>query len=146
MTTRRLLVVLAAVLAAPSAAFAHRLLVAASAGPVEVVVTVRYDAGDPGEAGTMVTLTDAAGAVIASAATDDAGRCRLPRPRPGAYTLTADDGAGHREAIPFVVPAEEVETAAGSAVRDRWVTTLAGLAVIAGGTVLVRWFLRRKVR
>lgn len=136
----RILVVLAAVLAAPSAAFAHRLLVTATAGPTEVLVAVRYEGGEEGEPGTKVTLSDAAGSVVASAVTDAAGTCRLPRPAPGTYTLAADDGAGHREAVPFAIAADSV--AAGSAERNRWLMSAVGLAVIAG----VTWFARRLLR
>jgi hypothetical protein len=139
-----MLVVLAAVLAAPPAAFAHRLLLAATAGPAEVQVKVTYDDGEPGDVGTKVTLTDAAGAVVAAVKTDDAGVCRFPRPKPGTYTLTADDGAGHRATIPLVVADEPV--AAGSAERNRWLMSAVGLAVIAGGTALARWLLRRRSR
>src|SRR5262245_24327366 len=118
MPHRRLLVVLAAVLAAPSAALAHRLLITATAGPTEVVVETRYDNGDLGEEGTKVALVDAAGQVVAEGKADDNGVCRLSRPRPGTYTLSANDGAGHKESIPFTVPADEVTSATGSSERN----------------------------
>ena len=137
-----MLVVLAAVLAAPPAALAHRLLITATAGPTEIVVEVRYEGGEGGEPGTNVTLTDGAGALVASAVTDGAGTCRLRRPKNGTYTLTADDGAGHRETIPVEIG--EGRGTAGSVGRNPCLMSTVGLVVIAAGTVLARWLLRRR--
>jgi hypothetical protein len=138
----RSLVVLAAVLAAPSAAFAHRLLVVVKPDETGLVVEVTYDSGDPGEAGTKVTLTDRAGSVVAAGATDGEGRYRFPRPPSGHYTLSADDGAGHREAIPVVIADQTFTT--GSSGRNRWVMSAVGLTAIAGGTWLAWRLLRRR--
>jgi hypothetical protein len=135
------LVVFAALLVAPSAAYAHKMeLRATPAADHRLRVEVTYEGGDPSD-GTPVTLADAAGTTVAEATTDIDGVCFLPQPPDGTYTLTADDGAGHRAELTLTNTTEGATTQTAS--RDRWLMTLLGLALIAGLTLLARRLMRK---
>jgi hypothetical protein len=140
------LTILLAVLLAPSAARAHRMDVTAaipSSAPATVRVEAGYEGDDPAQEAT-VRLLDGAGRVVADGTTDERGVCVLPRPSAGAYTVRVDDGQGHRAEVVLTVPSSETELAeARTGQRNRWAMTAAGLAVIAGGTVLARWLFRK---
>jgi hypothetical protein len=131
-----------ALLLAPSAALAHKMLVVATVTGT-IRVEVHYEDKTPAEEAT-VTLKDEAGAVVAEGVTDAAGVCVLPRPKPGAYTIVADDGGGHRRREPLVIPDESAPAEARTALGDRWLMTAVGLAVIAAGTLTAWWVLRRR--
>lgn len=112
-----------------------------NADPIRV--EAGYDDDTPAD-GAKVTVTDAAGAVVASGVTDDRGVWTFSRPGPGRYTI-AVESAGHRDAVGLEIP-----VAGGPAgVFERWrmdkrVGLAVGLAALLGGTgvyVLVR---RRK--
>ena len=107
-----------------------------------VRVVAGYEGDEPAEA-AKVTLTDAAGAVVAEGTTDAKGLCVLPRPKAGAYQLAVDDGAGHRAELTLPVPESEAEVTARTERRNRWLMAAVGLAAIAGGTAVAR-LLRRK--
>lgn len=126
-----------ALLVLPEAAWAHSMLVEAKV-EATLRVVVGYEDETPAE-DAKVTLAAADGRAIAEAKTDATGTCTFPRPAAGSYSLIADDGAGHRTAVPLAVPESEAEIAeARSARRNRWLMGGIGLAAIALGTVAAR--------
>ncbi|HET6574038.1 MAG TPA: SpaA isopeptide-forming pilin-related protein [Fimbriiglobus sp.] len=129
-------------LLAPAVAEAHKMEVEARTDGVTVRVVAGYEGDEPTE-GATVTLTDAAGAVVAEGTTDAKGLCVLPRPKAGTYQLAVDDGAGHRAELALPVPESEAEVTARTERRNRWLMAAVGLAAIAGGTAVAR-LLRRK--
>lgn len=135
-------VVTAGVIGFPATAAAHKLEVVAKLppdAPAVLRVEVGYDDDTPAE-GAKVALTDLAGAVVAAGTTDEKGVCVLARPAAGGYTLTADDGAGHRATLPL-----EVGGAGPPAPTKPQVPfTLVGLAVIVGGTLFLWWLARSR--
>jgi hypothetical protein len=140
---RRLLVVSAVLVVAPSAALAHKLeLRATPTADHRLRVEAAYEGGDSSD-GTTVTLADATGTTVAEAATDADGICFLPQPPDGEYTLTADDGAGHRAQTPLSIPWNEIPCDTRWATIRYWSTTLLGLVIIAGLTLLARRLMRR---
>ncbi len=140
--TLRIVSLAAGLLLAPASASAHSMLVEAKTDGPTVRVTARYEGDDPAD-GARVTLTDAAGAVVAEGTIDGAGLCVLPRPKAGAYTLVVDDGAGHRVELALPIPESEAEITARTDRRNRWLMAAVGLAVIAGLTATA-WLWRRK--
>lgn len=140
---RRLLVVSAILVVAPSAALAHKMeLRATPTADHRLRVEAAYEGGDPSD-DAIVTLTDAAGAIIAEGTTDADGVCILPQPPEGTYTLTADDGAGHRAQVSLSIPWTEIPCDTRWATIRYWSTTLLGLAIIAGLTLLARRLMRK---
>ncbi|MFO0849726.1 MAG: hypothetical protein U0871_14415 [Gemmataceae bacterium] len=136
-------VVTAGVVGFPATAPAHKLEVVAKLppdAPAVLRVEVGYDDDTPAE-GAKVTLTDRAGAVVATGTTDERGVCTLVRPAAGGYTLTADDGAGHRATLPLEVGGPD-----GGPTRNKPQVpfTLVGLAVIVGGTLFLWWLARSR--
>lgn len=132
------------VLLSPMSAFAHKLEIVAKLpadAPTELRVEVGYDDGTPAE-GATVTLTDRAGKPVAEGATDDKGVCVLERPKAGWYTLTADDGAGHRAVVRPKIG--DVGTTEPPPSRPAVPMTVVGLAVIVGGTLFVWWLVRSR--
>lgn len=126
-----------ALLAFPHTARAHSMLVEAKVEAMLRVV-VGYEDETPAE-DAKVTLARADGSVVAEAKTDATGTCTFARPAAGSYSLIADDGAGHRTAVPLAVPESEAEIAeARSARRNRWLMGGLGLAAIALGTLAAR--------
>lgn len=147
MTARRIIVVsLASFLLTPAAALAHRMDVEAritEAEPAVVRVEAGYEATEPAQE-AKVTITDPTGATVAEGMTDDRGVCRLPRPAAGTYTVTVDDGAGHRTSVRLTVPENESDTAvARTTPPNKWAMTAAGLVVIGGAAVIARRVLRK---
>jgi hypothetical protein len=130
----------------PSAAFAHKMEVAAAippAAPTTIRVEAGYEGDEPAQQ-AAVTLLDAAGGVTASGTTDDRGVCTLPRPRGGTYTVRVDDGSGHRAEVALTVPEVEAEVAeARTERRSRWGMAGVGLGLIGGLTVVARRLLRK---
>src|SRR4051812_19092352 len=94
----------AAVALSPGRASAHdlQLVVRFPAGsPGEMVLVTGFDDRTPAEE-AKITITDASGTVIAGGKTDERGMLKLPRPKPGNYTATAE-AFGHRDVVPFEV-------------------------------------------
>jgi hypothetical protein len=111
--------------------------------PAAVYVEAGYEYGDPAPDAT-VTLTNEVGSEVARGTTNERGVCSLPRPPAGTYTVTVDDGAGHRETLTLPVPMSESEIAAvASAKRNRWLASAGGLAAIAGLTLAARRVARK---
>ncbi len=140
------LVLLAAVVAvalSPAQANAHdlRLVVKLPPDMPDVLLIEAGFSDDTPADEAKVTITDATGAVIAEARTDERGMCKLPRPGPGKYTAKIE-AFGHRDQVEFDV--------AGPAVEYRgWrPDQTIGLAVGVGGLLLVSvgfwWFRCRK--
>jgi len=134
-------IVLVALLFAPSVAFAHKMLVVARVAET-VRVEVRYEDESPAEE-AKVTIKDEAGTVVAEGITDAKGVCVLPRPKPGTYKLIANDGGGHRRQEQLVIPDEVAPVEARTALGNRRLMTILGVAIIGIGTWAV-WWLRRR--
>jgi hypothetical protein len=128
----------------PGAAAAHRMDVTATADATTVRVVVGYDDETPSE-GATVTVTDAAGKEVATGTTDATGLWVFPRPPGGKYFVAANDHAGHKvPPLLLTIPESEAELAsAATEKRNRWLMTAAGLAVIAGLTVLLKRVIRK---
>ncbi|MBA4063107.1 MAG: hypothetical protein C0501_05235 [Isosphaera sp.] len=130
----------ALLLAAPAAAHDLQLSVSLPGGePGVVVLLAAFDDDTPAE-GARVTITDAAGAVVAQGRTDEKGVCRLPRPGPGHYKA-AVESVGHRDEKPFEVAGSATEFAPER--PDKAV----GLAVGVGGLLAASagwWWVRRR--
>ena len=123
---------LVTVAAAP--AFAHKLVVTATATELAVQVEAKYEGGEAVPAGSKVTLLDGHRAEISDGVTDEAGECRLPRPAPGVYSVTVDDGQGHFEKVILVIRDGESSTAQTTQ-RNRFIMGAIGLLVIGLATV-----------
>jgi hypothetical protein len=127
----------------PGLAVAHKLEVVAKLpadAPTELRVEVGYDDDTPAD-GARVTLRDPTGRPVAEGTTDERGVCVLARPAAGRYTLTADDGAGHRATLPLEVGDGSGRPPPG---RPAVPMTAVGLAVILGGTLAVWWLVRSR--
>jgi hypothetical protein len=126
--------------AAPAAAHDLRLTVKLPADePQVVVLEAGFDDDTPAE-GAKVTVTDAAGAVVAEGRTGETGVCRLPRPGPGKYTAVVES-VGHRDEVPFEVAGAAAEY--GGWRPDKTV----GLAAGVGGLLAASagwWWVRRR--
>lgn len=130
---------------APSVAFAHKLIVVPKVAET-VRVEVYYEDKTPAE-DAKVTIKDEGGTVVSESVTDENGVCVLPRPKPGTYTLIANDGAGHRTRVPLDIPNETATVdpqEAGSVLGNRWVRSAFGVALIGSGALIVRWVRRRR--
>src|SRR5262245_52858831 len=115
------------VAAAP--AFAHKLVVTATATELAVQVEAKYEGGEPVPTGSKVTLADGHGTEIADGVTDETGECRLPRPAPGVYSVTVDDGQGHFEKVILVIRDGE-SSSAQTTQRNRFLMGTVGVLVI----------------
>src|SRR5262245_29476868 len=89
------------VAAAP--AFAHKILLTATATELAVQVEAKYEGGEVVPAGARVALLDERGTELADGVIDETGECRLPRPAPGIYSVTVDDRQGHFEKVILVI-------------------------------------------
>ncbi|MBX9628753.1 MAG: carboxypeptidase-like regulatory domain-containing protein [Gemmataceae bacterium] len=127
----------------PTPAAAHDLkadIPQPDADPVRVVAS--FDDDTPAD-GARVTVTDAAGQVVASGTTDDRGVWSFPRPGPGEYTIVVE-GAGHRDAIRLKIGEPGVLAEVTSRLRlDRWLGLAIGLAGLLGLTALYVLLRRR---
>ena len=140
-----LLVAVVAVALLPGRATAHDLQVKVKQPeetPDVLLIEAGFDDDSPAEQG-KVTITDADGAVIAEAKTDDHGVCKLARPGPGKYFATVV-AFGHRDKFEF-----EVAAVAGPVVEYRgWRPDKTfGLVAGVGGLLVVSasyWLLRRR--
>ncbi len=129
MTRSLVLAAVAAVVAAAAPpAVAHDLRAKVTVHPDRVEILGWYDGDEPAEEG-RVTVTDAAGATVATGALDERGLWSFPRPGAGEYRAKLTS-AGHGDTVTFTVPAtgtsetesERLPRAAGLA---------GGIAVIA---------------
>ena len=143
-------IALAVAVGGQTEAIAHKLEVKAvvsppAAGePAFVTVEAWYEFGDAVE-GTA-TLTGPDGAELGRAAlTSDVESVRIPMPNPtpGTYTVTVDDGAGHRSRVSFTLSVDTPTASGVTETRNRWLMGGLGLAVIAGLTVAGRKIARR---
>ena len=110
----------------------------------DVVTVVAYFDGDEPAESADVEVIDADGTVIASGKTDARGSWTFPKPKPGAYVLTARS-IGHVAKQEFRV---DGEPDAAPAVYAGWranraVALASGLALLLG-TSAVSWFLLRR--
>ena len=127
----------------PVAAHAHKMDMVATPDERVVRVVVGYDDDTPCE-GATVTLANAAGDVIATGTTNERGVCEFERPAAGIYTIRANDHAGHKASVELPLPQSEAERVSAATVRrNRWLMMAAGLAMIAGVTLVLRRVVRR---
>lgn len=127
----------------PGRADAHDLRARVDAAADPIRVEAGYDDDAPAE-GAKVTVTDAAGAVVAQGATDDRGVWSFSRPGPGRYTIVVES-AGHRDAVGLEIP----EAGGPAGVFERWrmdkrAGLAVGLGVLLGGTAVYVLVRRRK--
>ena len=147
-------IALAVAVGGQTEAIAHKLEVKAvvsppAAGePAFVTVEAWYEFGDAVE-GTA-TLTGPDGAELGRAAlTSDVESVQIPmpspmpNPMPGTYTVTVDDGAGHRSKVSFTLSVDAPTASGVTERRNRWLMGGLGLAVIAGLTVAARKIARK---
>ncbi len=149
----------ALLLLAPSAAWAHRVLVDAFQEGDRLFIEGFFPDGRP-TVNTPVKVLDQAGQVVAEGKTDAQGQLSLKPTglKPGRLTVVLEAGLGHRAEV-------ETEWAVGSADRpdgqtDRaspsahrphkergvllWPQALAGLVLIFGGAAVIKKLLNRK--
>ena len=137
--------VTAGALFAPGAARAHDMNATVKVGPESVRVEVYFEDDLPAEF-AKVSVTNSAGAEVATGTTDDRGVWTFPALAPGEYVLAAKC-IGHTATVPFSV-AGEPEAAPVSYTGARLNKTV-GLTVGAGGLLgvsAVFWLLRRRYR
>jgi nickel transport protein len=144
--------VVAVVLFTPAAADAHAVGAEPKLVDGRLQVDAFYDDDSPAE-DAKISVTDAAGNVVAEGKTDDKGRWSCPAPPPGKYGIKVDAGAGHRAVVKFTVPDPAAPAAGGPPVSDgptraeftgpvRYVWAAVGLLAIGGGT----WVAMRVLR
>lgn len=146
--TRSLVLAVLAVagaLALPARAAAHDLRAEVPHPETDPVrVEAGYDDGTPaGEA--RVTVTDAAGAVVAAGKTDERGVWEFPKPGPGTYRIVVE-AAGHRDAVRLTIPEGPgaVPTVFTRERLDKTFGVAIGLALLLGGTLAFVLLRRRK--
>lgn len=136
--------VAAGALLAPGTARAHAMSATVEVRPEAVRVVVYFEDDLPAELAT-VSVTDAAGAEVASGTTDERGAwSRAPLP-PGEYRLTAKS-SGHVATVAFTVAAPEAAAPPAEFSAPRTNRTV-GLAVGAGGLLTLSalyWLVRRR--
>jgi hypothetical protein len=112
----------------------------------DAVTVLAYFGGDEPADDAAVTVTDAAGAVVAAGKTDDRGLWTFPKPGPGTYLVTVRS-IGHVAKREFTV---EEAPGAGPVVFTGWrPNQTAGLAaglVLLLGASAISWFLSRRRR
>ena len=135
---------LAAALLAPGRAAAHDLKAEVNADADPVRVVAGFDDDTPAE-GAKVTVTDAAGAVVAAGVTDERGVWTFPRPGPGTYRVVVE-GVGHRDAVTLRIPEAggPAEVTGRFRFEDKRVGLSVGLAVLLGAAGLYALRLRRR--
>lgn len=141
----RFVVPFAVLLSGPSLALAHKMIVTPTVTD-SVRVVVGYEDESPAE-DAKVTLKDAAGAVVSEGITDAKGVCVLPRPKPGTYTLVANDGGGHRRQLQLIIPDDTstvVPPESRTPFNSRWFRSVVGVAIIGAVTGFVWWVRRRR--
>lgn len=109
--------------------------------PGVFVLVVGFSDDTPAE-GAKITITDAAGAAVAEGKTDERGVLRLPRPKPGNYTATAE-AFGHRDRVPFEVAGERDEYRGWR--PDRTVGLVVGVGGLLAASGAFWWFRRKRM-
>lgn len=136
-------------LAAAPPARSHDLAIECTLFDAVVETLSFYDDDTPCQKGTVNVLHGKK--VIATGTTNEKGLWSFPRPAPGDYVVTINDGAGHFARREMTVPGAKT-VAPGTRVSDgptresftaiRWVGLVIGLVVIAGFAWMARAFLR----
>ncbi len=162
---KRFLPTVLALLAVPSAAFAHAVGVEAKLKDGVVRVEAYYDDDTPAAA-AKVTVEGEAKAVVAEGKTDAKGVWSFPAPPAGRYTIRVDAGAGHVAKTTITVPPAHLHasgTEPGTAPADaepvsisegptrasftgptRWVMAAVGVGLIGALAAAARWVIRRR--
>ncbi|MDY3553621.1 carboxypeptidase-like regulatory domain-containing protein [Gemmata sp. JC717] len=128
----------------PGTAHAHAMSASVEVRPEVVRVIVYFEDDLPAERAT-VTVTNAAGAEIASGTADEHGVCSFSPPPPGEYKLVANS-AGHTARVTFVV-AQTAEAGAPAEFATPSVNRPLGLALGIGGLLgasALFWLFRRR--
>ena len=143
-----LVVAVAAVALSPSAASAHDLKLVLKFPPDQPEVLIAeggFDDDTPADE-AKVTITDATGAVVAEAKTDERGVCKLTRPGPGKYTAKIV-AFGHRDQLEFDIAAPTAPEPTPTEYHGWRPDKTLGLVVGVCGLLVVSagyWLLRRK--
>ena len=123
----------------PAMATAHGMLVNWTLGDA-LIIAVTYDDDEPA-ANAKVRVVDSNQTAIFEGTADAKGQVQLPRPAPGTYTITADDGGGHRRSRTLTIPTENKEIQRDFESGNRFWATVLGLLIIAlvfGAAMLAR--------
>lgn len=127
----------------PGRACAHDLRVVVKLLPEVVRVEAGYDDDTPAE-GAKVTISNAAGVVVAEGKTDDRGVCDLPKLGAGQYTAKVES-MGHADTVAF-----EVSGDVGGEFAGYRMSKPLAIGIGVGGLLAVSagfwWLLRRKGR
>jgi hypothetical protein len=127
---------------AASPAFAHKVIVTVKIDDNGLKIEAEYEGGEFVAAGAKVTVLSSSGDEVAKGETDEKGICVLPRPVSGVYTVTVDDKQGHFQKEVIVIRENE-SSEVRTTQRNRLLMATVGLAVIGGGTVIVRRRMRK---
>lgn len=128
----------------PQTARAHSMSATVEVRPEAVRVVVYFEDDLPAELAT-VTVTNAAGAEVASGTTDDRGVCSFPPLPPGEYKLGAKC-TGHTATVAFVVAGPTAPPAPTEFEGPR-ANKAFGLVLGTGGLLgasALFWFFRRR--
>lgn len=132
---------------------AHDLAIECTLFDTAVETLSFYDDDTPCQKGKVKVMQGER--VIASGTTNDKGQWSFPRPAPGRYLVTINDGAGHFAERTMTIPsAVSADPATPKRVSDgpsresfttiRWIGLVIGIVVIAALAVAAHFFLRRK--
>lgn len=149
-----LLLTLATILVIPpNRALAHNLGIDFKIINDQVAIESYYDDDTPcSNAKIHVERGDKS--ILTSGRTDKDGRWSFPKPPTGKYTIVVNDGAGHVARSKLTVgappsespsPIETVQPTRQEFTRVPWRNLALGLAIIAGGTLGLKWLLKRRV-
>lgn len=128
-------------------ASAHALLVVAKIEGDQVKLEAFFDDDSPA-ADAKVTVRDEQGTVISEGRTDATGRWSFAKPRPGAYEIVVDDGAGHRTKKHLRIPTADAGATNAEPSREEltqfpWLKVAIGIGAIVGFSLLV-WLVRQR--
>lgn len=132
----------------PARVLAHELETSVKLAAPAVILRVTYAGTDPVPFAKVQVFAPGTDSVEFQAGrTDRRGHFSFVPEPPGAWRVVVDDEEGHRREVAVTVPdsfrAGAAVPAPGSA-GSRWERALAGLALIAGGTGALYWYLKAR--
>ena len=126
----------------PAGASAHGMTAELVPSDGAVSVKCSYTNGDPAEAEVLVKSPSNANSYFAILRTDPSGVAHFEPDVAGRWSLTADDGLGHRASLEFSVDADGVVRSVGAGAPVRY-----ALLALACTGLLAWWLLlKRRVR
>ena len=128
----------------PAGASAHGMTAELVPSDGAVSVKCSYTNGDPAEAEVLVKSPSNANSYFAILRTDPSGVAHFEPDVAGRWSLTADDGLGHRASLDFSVDADGVVRSVGGGAGS--VVRYALLALACTGLLAWWLLLKRRVR